>query len=70
MLDLHLIVEQLVADGDRVAAQLRERVIEDGVESIEHIAAFYEVEDGLLRSVKVYREGGATGSPPGARPSG
>jgi uncharacterized protein len=60
-LALHLTVEQLVADEGRVAVQMRERVIDGGVESEEYIAAFYDVEDGLLRSAKVYREGSATG---------
>jgi len=62
-LALHLTVQQLVADGDgdRVAVELREHVVEDGIETYDCIAAFYEVDGGLLRSAKVYREGSATG---------
>ncbi|MCA1783791.1 MAG: nuclear transport factor 2 family protein [Intrasporangiaceae bacterium] len=59
-LSLKLTVEVLVVDDQRVAAQLQEHVVDDGVESVDHIAAFYDVEGGLLRSVKVYREGSAT----------
>jgi nuclear transport factor 2 (NTF2) superfamily protein len=59
-LSLELTVEVLVVDGHRVAVQMREHIVDDGVESVEHIAAFYEVDGGLLRSVKVYREGTAT----------
>jgi ketosteroid isomerase-like protein len=59
-LDLELTVLELVADGDRVAVELRERVVADGVEVFEAIAAFYLVEVGLIRTVKVYREGSAT----------
>ncbi|MFU8841279.1 MAG: nuclear transport factor 2 family protein [Nitriliruptoraceae bacterium] len=59
-ISLRLTVEVLVVDDQRVAAQFQEHVVDDGVESVDHIAAFYEVEGGLLRSVKVYREGSAT----------
>lgn len=59
-LDLELTVLELVAEGDRVVVGLRERVVADGVEQFDAIGALYLVEDGLIRTAKVYREGSAT----------
>lgn len=58
--ELSLTTAELVSQGPIVAAQMVERIVIDGQEEHDHIAAFYRVEDGLLRSVKVYREGSAT----------
>lgn len=60
-MELSLTIAELLSDGPLVAAQLIERVVLDGREEHDHIAAFYLVSDGLLRSVKIYREGSATG---------
>jgi hypothetical protein len=57
---LRLEITGLVVEGNRVAAQLREHILVRDTESVDHIAAFYVVDGGLLRSVKVYREGSAT----------
>jgi hypothetical protein len=52
-------LQSLVAQDDRVACELREDYIADGVERSDHIAAFYRVDDGLITAVKIYREGSA-----------
>jgi uncharacterized protein len=52
-------VESLLAQGDRVACELREDYSADGARRTDHIAGFYRVEDGLITAVKIYREGSA-----------
>ncbi|HEU5243389.1 MAG TPA: nuclear transport factor 2 family protein [Gaiellaceae bacterium] len=52
-------VESLLAQGDRVACELREDYLVDGARRTDHIAGFYRVEAGLITSVKIYREGSA-----------
>jgi len=52
-------VESLLVQGDRVVCELREEYTADGVERIDHLAAFYRVEAGLITAVKIYREGSA-----------
>jgi uncharacterized protein len=49
----------LVADGDRVAAELIERLVHDGVAHEFAIAGFYRFEDGQIAAAKIYREGSA-----------
>jgi ketosteroid isomerase-like protein len=49
----------IVAEGDRVAAQLREVMTVDGRRREFTIAVFFEVADGLITRAKVYREGSA-----------
>jgi len=52
-------LESLLVQGERVACELREDYVADGVQRTDHIAAFYRVEAGLITAVKIYREGSA-----------
>ncbi len=52
-------VQVMVRDGGTVAARLREELTIDGTRQSFPIAAFYEVRDGLIRDVTIYREGSA-----------
>jgi len=52
-------VESLLVEDERVACELREDYLADGVQRTDHIAAFYRVEAGLITAVKIYREGSA-----------
>jgi hypothetical protein len=52
-------VQSILADGDRVACELREDYAADGVERTDHIAGFYRVSDGRVTAAKIYREGSA-----------
>lgn len=52
-------VVSLVAEGDRVAAEVVETLTIDGVEQTFRIACFFELQDGLIRRVNVFREGTA-----------
>jgi uncharacterized protein len=54
-----LTVQNLLADGDRVACQLIETLTVADEERTFSIAAFFRLRDGRLASVKVYREGSA-----------
>ena len=51
--------ELLVIEGRRAAARCRESIVIDGSECEFQIAIFFEIRDGLIASVKVYREGSA-----------
>jgi hypothetical protein len=55
----HLRVQSLLVQGDRVACELREDYVAEGVRYTDHIAAFYRVEAGLITAAKIYREGSA-----------
>ncbi|RZT85330.1 hypothetical protein EV383_2195 [Pseudonocardia sediminis] len=54
-----LTIQDLVADADRVAAQMVETLRVDGTERTYAIAGFYELQDGRIRSATIYREGSA-----------
>jgi ketosteroid isomerase-like protein len=54
-----LAVLDLVVDGDRAAAQLRETLVVEGERREFDIAVFFEFVAGQIRLAKVYREGSA-----------
>ncbi|GAA3576015.1 hypothetical protein GCM10022222_70910 [Amycolatopsis ultiminotia] len=54
-----LTIENVIADGDRVAAQLTEQLTHNGVGRQFSIAGFYRFEGGRIASAKIYREGNA-----------
>jgi uncharacterized protein len=58
-LDPALAIESILADGDRVACELREEFVVGDASRVERIAGFYRVEAGLITDAKIYREGSA-----------
>jgi hypothetical protein len=54
-----LVVEDLITETDRAAAQMVEHYTHDGVQHVDHIAGFFVFRDGLIVSAKIYREGSA-----------
>lgn len=54
-----LVVENLLASGDRAACQLTEELTAGGDELTFSIAGFYQLRDGRIASAKIYREGSA-----------
>jgi hypothetical protein len=54
-----LTIQDLLAEGDRAACQMVERLTVAGEERTFPIAAFYQLRDGRIASAKVYREGSA-----------
>lgn len=58
-LDPSLTPVRVLSDATNVAAELVERITVDGEPREFHIAAFFTVEDGLIRTAKIYREGTA-----------
>jgi hypothetical protein len=58
-LEPHLDPISIVADGNRVAAQLHESMTVDGERREFDIAVFFDVSDGLITRAKIYREGSA-----------
>jgi hypothetical protein len=54
-----LVIESLLAEGDRVACQLTETLTVDGDERTFSIAGFYALRGGRIASAKIYREGSA-----------
>jgi ketosteroid isomerase-like protein len=58
-LDPSLTTQRMLADTTTVAAELIERITVDGEQREFHIAAFFTVDDGVIRSAKIYREGSA-----------
>jgi ketosteroid isomerase-like protein len=56
-LNPRLDVVRMVAQGDDVAAELRECLTVDGERREYAIAAFFTVADGLISRAKIYREG-------------
>ena len=54
-----LSVQVLVRDQGTVAARLLEDITIDGMRRSFPIAAFYQVRDGLIHDVVIYREGSA-----------
>lgn len=56
----HLEIVTLVADGETVAAELRERLTVDRATREFAIAAFFRVHDGVIARATIYREGNAT----------
>ncbi|MHB2029664.1 MAG: nuclear transport factor 2 family protein [Acidimicrobiales bacterium] len=55
----HLFPEHFVIEGHRAAVRCRESIVIDGLANEFQIAIFFEIRDGLIASVKVYREGSA-----------
>lgn len=58
-LDPSLTAAHVLSDPTHVAAEMIERITVDGEPREFHIAAFFTVEDGLIRTAKIYREGSA-----------
>lgn len=58
-LDPSLELLSLICDGERAAAELRELITIDGAQRSFTIGTFFHVQHGLVRSVRVYREGTA-----------
>jgi uncharacterized protein len=58
-LDPSLSAAHILSDTTRVAAELVERITVDGELREFHIAAFFTVEEGVIRTAKIYREGSA-----------
>ena len=56
--------KEFIAAGDRVAVELIEEIDADDKLHRFHIAGFYRVQDGLIVSAKIYREGSADWPPP------
>ena len=54
-----LIIEDLVADGDRAACQLTEALTANGEVRTFSIAGFHRIRGGRIASAKIYREGTA-----------
>ena len=54
-----LTVRTLVADGDRVACELTERMTTASGERTDPIAGFYELSGGLITAARIYRAGSA-----------
>ena len=54
-----LTVENVLADGDQVAAQLTERLTHNGETQVFAIAGFYRLAGDRIASAKIYREGSA-----------
>ena len=54
-----LTIENVLADGDQVAAQLTERLTHNGEDHVFPIAGFYRLSGGRIASAKIYREGSA-----------
>lgn len=55
----HLEVTRLIANGPEAALECIETMVVEGTHTAFSIAVFFVVRDGLLKSVKVYREGSA-----------
>lgn len=55
----HLAIKNVIADGDRAAAELYETFHRDGTARDAHIAGFYTLTDGRISRAKIYREGSA-----------
>ncbi len=56
-------VMRLIADGDHVAAECVEHMTLDRSPVALPMGVFFEVRDGLIRSVKVFREGSSDVGP-------
>jgi hypothetical protein len=54
-----LTTTRMLADATTVAAELIERITVNGEQREFHIAAFFTVEQGVIRNAKIYREGSA-----------
>ncbi|MGC9667194.1 nuclear transport factor 2 family protein [Planosporangium sp. 12N6] len=54
-----LAIRNLLAESDRAACEMTERLTWDGEERTFSIAGFYQVRDGRIASAKIYREGNA-----------
>ncbi|MEV6902900.1 nuclear transport factor 2 family protein [Amycolatopsis sp. NPDC051372] len=54
-----LTIDEILIDGDRMAAQLTERLTHGGEEHRFSIAGFYRLRNGRIASAKIYREGSA-----------
>ncbi|MGW4396762.1 nuclear transport factor 2 family protein [Amycolatopsis nivea] len=54
-----LTVENVLADGEQIAAQLTERLTHNGEDQIFAIAGFYRLSGDRIKSAKIYREGSA-----------
>jgi ketosteroid isomerase-like protein len=58
-LNPHLEIARLIAEGSSAALECVETLVVDGRQSTFRLAVFFDVCDGLLASVKVFREGTA-----------
>jgi hypothetical protein len=58
-LEPSLTAARTLTDTTSVAAELVERITVDGQVREFHIAAFFTVADGVIRTAKIYREGSA-----------
>jgi hypothetical protein len=54
-----LVIQNLLAEGDRAACQMTEMLTVARAERTFFIAAFYQLRGGRIASAKVYREGSA-----------
>lgn len=54
-----LVIQDLLADGDRVACQMIETLTVAGEEGTFFIAGFYRLDGAHIASAKIYREGSA-----------
>ncbi|HEX5540859.1 MAG TPA: nuclear transport factor 2 family protein [Micromonospora sp.] len=54
-----LTIQNLLAEGDRVACQMTETLAWAGKERTFSIAGFYRLRNGRITSAKIYREGSA-----------
>ena len=52
-------IESIIVDGNRVACELREDLVVDGVARSDCIAGFYRIESGRITAAKIYRQGSA-----------
>lgn len=59
-LNPHLHVARLIAEGSAAALECTETMVVDGRQDSFPLAVFFDVRDGLVTSVKVFREGNAT----------
>ena len=51
-----LSIETIVSDGDRVACELSERLVVDGVMRVDRVAGFYEVRGDRITAATIIRE--------------
>lgn len=54
-----LLVRSMISRDHEVACEMLERVVVDGETQEYALAAFYRIQDGRIRSAKIYREGTA-----------
>jgi limonene-1,2-epoxide hydrolase/heme-degrading monooxygenase HmoA len=52
-------IETMVSDGDRVACEMSEQLVVDGVTRVNRVAGFYEVQDNRITAATIYRRAAA-----------